>query len=441
MSTLHRLAIESLQESDDCHLPTLAILQAFVEQGVQIQHYLSRACFSQHRGAMVPTGRSTRQLDSWLMSRELCTRLFLHGAQGSSLAIVESAVQGTPVSGQGDHPRPGGDMQSLCKWLDLPRIAVLDLTSLADCQLPARPENIDAIFLNCGASAEHLCSWQTTLEAVWGIPVLGGLEYLSEVRTAYDAWPNDRSLPPEILKALSANLRRYTRIEGLRRLADHRAELPSSMNPENAAPRSTVKVAVAYDDAFYCYYPDVLDALEIRGATIVDFSPLADDCLPNGTDVVYLGCGHPELHAERLASNSCMLAALRHHCCAGGRIYSEGGGMAYLCERLETLQGELVPMAGVFAATARRTGSRQPPAPVELTLCRSNWLAPAGEKLKGYLNAGWVIEPTSPQIGLIAERSQRYALVGQHAALGSLLHVNFAALEQMLGAFCATAAC
>src|SRR5690606_21378146 len=91
-------------------------------------------------------------------------------------------------------------------------------------------------------------------------------------------------------------------------------------------------VAVAYDEAFRCYFPDTLDLLEHLGATVVDFSPLRDEALPLGTDIVYFGCGHPERYAEALASNHCMMLAIREHVCAGRRIYAEGGGVAYLCQ-------------------------------------------------------------------------------------------------------------
>ncbi len=51
------------------------------------------------------------------------------------------------------------------------------------------------------------------------------------------------------------------------------------------------------DDAFHCYFPDTLDLLELRGATVCDFSPLRDERLPVDTDIVYFGCGRPDLFA------------------------------------------------------------------------------------------------------------------------------------------------
>src|SRR4029077_935542 len=110
-----------------------------------------------------------------------------------------------------------------------------------------------------------------------------------------------------------------------------------------SVPRGNVRVAVAYDEAFNCYFPDTLDMLELRGATVRVFSPLRDECLPADTDIVYLGCGSTHEHAAALAGNHCMLLALKEHVCSGKRIYGEGGGLAYLCQHVELADGNRIP--------------------------------------------------------------------------------------------------
>ena len=83
-------------------------------------------------------------------------------------------------------------------------------------------------------------------------------------------------------------------------------------------------MAYAQDEAFGRYFPDTLESLEALGADLVEFSPLRDERLPDGVDLVMIGCGHPDEHADLLASNMSMIAALREHVCRGRRIYSEG---------------------------------------------------------------------------------------------------------------------
>ena len=141
-----------------------------------------------------------------------------------------------------------------------------------------------------------------------------------------------------------------------------------------------ITVAMAFDEAFNCYFPAGLDLLELRGATVVDFSPLRDAALPPDTDIVFLGCGHPERYATPLADNHCMMSALRDHVRWGHRLYAEGGGLAYLCEQMETSDGATVPMAGVFPATARLDCRQSDFQPIEVTLPRANWLGPLGPR-------------------------------------------------------------
>src|SRR5207253_1727101 len=105
------------------------------------------------------------------------------------------------------------------------------------------------------------------------------------------------------------------------------------------SPRTThhsprCRIAVARDSAFCFYYEDNLDLLRRAGAELIPFSPLHDSALPDNTDLVYLGGGYPELHAERLAANHELLAGLRQFHGQGGAIYAECGRLMYCCREL-----------------------------------------------------------------------------------------------------------
>src|SRR5690348_8020477 len=127
-----------------------------------------------------------------------------------------------------------------------------------------------------------------------------------------------------------------------------------------------------------------------------------------------------------------MLLALRNHVRGGRRVYAEGGGLAYLCEHLETPKGELVPMLGVLPAIARLSRQRTPVQPVEVTLAKDNWLAAADTQLRGYLNSNWSIEPTGPLGELLNETGREQDLFGQFQVVGSRIHLNFAAQPSVL---------
>ena len=308
----------------------------------------------------------------------------------------------------------------------------------ADGRRLPRPARVDALLLDGVEDACDLARLSDELESRWGVPVLGGLEALPELRAEIAAVPKGTRPPRELCQRLGSQLLRHMQPQRVMQLASQRKSLPVAQPPVDAmedVASSPLVVALAYDKAMNCYFPDTLDLLESRGATIVDFSPLRDERLPPDTDIVYLGCGHPEHHAAELSQNHCMKLALKNHLRMGGRIYAEGGGLAYLCQQMEVGEGELWRMAGIFPATACLCQDAGLPAPLEVTLDQDTWLAERGARLRGYGIPSWRIQPVGGLAGCIAETDHRNILVKNARALGSQLHLNFAVLPDLFSNF------
>src|SRR5688572_13964271 len=85
-------------------------------------------------------------------------------------------VEGRFDSALSDVEQVGGKLTTLCDWLDLPSIAVLDACQLRDCQLPDRPPRLDGILIDGTRCCSEQCRLQTSLEALWNAPVLGFVE-------------------------------------------------------------------------------------------------------------------------------------------------------------------------------------------------------------------------------------------------------------------------
>lgn len=431
MSRTLRVAIGSVQPAAETQFMTWALLRALCSAGMAAQHFLSRACFVPFDGATPAAGRPSRHLDSWLMSPGDCGQAFLRGNAASEFSLVE----GRFPAAEGLARLPGGDLETLCQWLDLPRLAVVDVTRLSSCLLPELPANTAGILLDRVRDRAEFCHWQTVLEPLWRVPVVGGLGLAQSVRDAITALPRGESVPGELCLELAGQLSPYTSLERLCRLADcaplkvaRSTEPPATSNPP---PR----IAVAFDEAFRCYFPDTLEMLERAGATVVAFSPLRDGRLPPKTDIVYFGCGHPERHARALADNHCMMLALKEHVCSGRRLYAEGGGLAYLCEAIQLPDGRRDNMVGIFPAVACVQTHPSPPRPVELALRESMWLAPRGTRLRGYLNSCWQLEPTAAWAGSVAETTERDVLFSRRAAVGSLAHLHFSTCQPCFSSF------
>ncbi|MFH1268903.1 MAG: hypothetical protein ABIK89_24520 [Planctomycetota bacterium] len=407
-----------------------ALLDVLRREGLQVQSFLWRADFVSYRDTTAVTGLSPRHLDSWLMSPELCRQMLLRGSQNADIAVV----QGKFATALDNVESAGGRLETLCDWLDLPRLAILDVSRIGACQLPHTPERVDGLFLDRVLDRDHAARLSTDLEALWGIPVLGALPLLLQSRAALEAIAQGDAPPRELHRELGRQLIQHRKPGCIRDLATRRDFTHAAVPPVTASSRQ-ITLAMAYDDAFHCYFPDVLELLELQGAKVVDFSPLRDEVLPRQSDVVYLGCGRPERYAAELAENHCMKFALRSHLRQGRRIYCEGGGMAYLCQRMETLQGEFKRMVGIIPAEARLCAAPQPPQPVEATLSRASWLGAAGSKVRGYRNPTWHLEPAGPLLSFLAEEGCRRDMVGSFHAVASRLHLNFAALPGLLHHF------
>jgi cobyrinic acid a,c-diamide synthase len=432
MLLLPRVAVGTLEPAADSRAILWALMEAFRQKGMQVQSFLSRACFASYHGTATATGLNPRHLDSWLMSPELCRQIFIRGTENCDLAVVEGKFAGSLAEENG----AGGSLDTLCEWLDLPRVVVLDLCGSEDCRLPEPRGQVDALLLDRVGDSRHLAGLTTELEALWGVPVLGALELLPGLRAEIDAVAVGTRPPRELCQRLGRQFLRHGQPQRILELAFRRelAWVPPDLFASDPAPWPLV-VALAYDNVFDCYFPDTLDLLESRGATILDFSPLRDERLPPGTDIVYLGCGHPERYAAELSQNHCIKLALRNHLRNGGRMYAEGGGLAYLCQEIEIAEGDLRRMVGVFPAIARPNQTDSPPTPVEVTLDREIWLGPPGTRLRGYRNPSWHLEPAGTLASCVVEPDHRYDLVRSSRAIGSRLHLNFAALPNLLPSF------
>lgn len=430
MPALPRFAVGAVQPYADA-LPMLWALGEVCERrGYHIQNYLSRSCLVARHGG-TPHATSARHLDSWLMCPEVCREIFVHGSRACDLAIVEGQFDAARDALDGG----GGSLDQLCDWLDLPRVVVLDVACLDACRLPERPQ-ADALLLDRVGGSEEFARLQTRLESLWGIPVVGGLERLDECRAAIRRLASGEVPPRRLTRSLGDSLARGLRLEKLLSLATHRPFPPVTANRLSTGQRlAEVSIAVAYDEIFNCYFPDSLDLLELQGANVSTFSPLHDESIPDGTDVVYLGCGHPENADGRLGANHSMRTSLCEHMISGGRVYAEGGGLAYLCESIELPDGRDVAMMGLLPAIARLRADVPPPEPVEVTLSQGNWLGEGWSQLRGYLNRRWEVLPTGHLTRYAAEEGHELDLVGTAQAVGSRIHLNFAAQPEFLKAF------
>jgi cobyrinic acid a,c-diamide synthase len=202
-------------------------------------------------------------------------------------------------------------------------------------------------------------------------------------------------------------------------------------------------IAVAMDQAFNFYYPDALDLLTAWGAELVPFSLLEDATLPPNASGVYIGGGFPEIFAAPLADNVSMRASIRAAAERRLPIYAECGGLMYLCQSLEDLEGRSYAMAGVFPGRSVLKGARLTLGYRTIRAMQSNCLLVAGETVRGHefhfssVQNGPAAMPLAYEV--LDQPGRREGFVVQNV-LASYMHIHLGSKASLAPRFVATCA-
>ncbi|GAA1247093.1 cobyrinate a,c-diamide synthase [Kitasatospora nipponensis] len=389
------------------------------------------------------TGRPGRNLDAFLCGPERIEPLFLHGATGADVAVVEG------VMGMFDGASGRGELAStahVAKLLRAPVVLVVDgssqsrsVAALVHGFASWDPQvRLAGVILNRVASDRHEELLREALEEGAGVPVLGALR-----RTASVATPSRHlGLVPVVER--SAEALRAVRDMGeliaasvdldavlaLARSAPPLREAPWSPATEvTAVPGPAPRIALAAGPAFSFSYAENAELLAAAGAQVVPFDPLHDTALPEGTAGLVIGGGFPEVYAAELSANAPLRAAVGQLAAGGAPIAAECAGLLYLGRELD---GK--PMCGVLDSTARMT-ERLTLGYREAVALHDSPLAATGTRVRGHEFHRTVCEPAAgpdPAWGWRdpagAARREGFATAHVHA---SYLHLHWAGAPQI----------
>ena len=110
----------------------------------------------------------------------------------------------------------------------------------------------------------------------------------------------------------------------------------------------SLRLAVAWDEAFCFYYNENFRELERAGFELAFFSPLRGQTLPEDAAGLYIGGGYPELHAGTLSGNGKILVDIKQKTDTGMPVVAECGGFMYLTAAIKDEEGAEHSMCGVF---------------------------------------------------------------------------------------------
>ncbi|MFG3109278.1 cobyrinate a,c-diamide synthase [Streptomyces tendae] len=389
------------------------------------------------------TGRVGRNLDAYLCGPELVGPLFLHGARGCDIAVVEG------VMGLYDGAAGEGELAStaqVAKLLRAPVVLVVDASSqsrsvaaLVHGFVSWDPEvRIGGVILNKVASERHEALLREAVDSV-GVPVLGVLRRAASVETP----SRHLGLVPvaergseavDAVTAMGAQVAAGCDLEALVGLARAAGPLPGGSAPWTPGPvpihhpsrsveKSPPRVAVAGGPAFTFSYAEHTELLAAAGAEVVRFDPLRDEELPEGTAGLVIGGGFPEVYASELSANEGLRKSVAELALSGAPVAAECAGLLYLCRELDGL-----PMCGVLDASARMS-ERLTLGYRDAVAVSDSALAGAGTRMRGHEFHRTVVEPgagAAPAWGMRApeRRVEGFVERGVHA---SYLHTHWAA--------------
>jgi cobyrinic acid a,c-diamide synthase len=384
------------------------------------------------------TGRPGRNLDPWLVGEELVAPLFLHGAAGADVAVVEG------VTGLFDGAAGQGEFAStahVARLLGAPVVLVADVAgqgrsvaALVHGFASYEPGvRIGGVILNRVGSDRHERICREAL-AGGGVPVLGAIR-----RTG------DAATPSRHLGLIPAAERHDQAVRTVERLGDLVAascdldalmRLARSAPPLDAqpwdpaaghapAPARRPRVAVAGGAAFTFGYAEQAELLAAAGAEVVAFDPLRDEALPEDTTGLIVGGGFPETYAAELAANE----PLRRQVASfGGPVAAECAGLLYLGRELDG-----VPMCGVLDLKARMS-DRLTLGYRDAVAVSGSLLTREGERYRGHEFHRTTAEPAhgSPPVFRWRDGADGFA---SGRVTGTYLHLHWAGSPWLAGRF------
>lgn len=330
------------------------------------------------------TGRTSRNLDSWMLSSDTVKDVFLRASRGADLSIVE----GVMGFYDGKDPRSNqGSTAEISLILDCPVILVVDAYGMARStaaivkgfQAFDHSVHIAGVIANRVGGDGHFQLIKQAVEHTCGVPVLGYLTRQPDVEIperhlglipAIERGDHDRLM--ESLGAVVSSTVDLDMLLSIARKAPD-VEYTPQTPVTSGIPRKAV-IAVAKDAAFNFYYAENLELLECFGAELVYFSPLKGEKLPSNADGLYIGGGFPEEFAAELSAQQHVMQGLRTHIDNGLPTYAECGGYMYLSESLTDQAGRTYKMVGVIPACVTMQERLAGFGYREVTALGENWL-------------------------------------------------------------------
>lgn len=414
---------------------TMGVLSALCRRGNDVVPFKTGPDYIDPMFHTFVTGKKSTNLDTFMVEDETIKSLFYHKLRSHSVAVLEG-VMGL-YDGHGLESDVGSSAY-LSKVVGAPVFLIIDgrgmsksAAAMVKGYVDFDPEvKIAGVIINKISSESHYQLLKEMIEVCAGVPCVGYFPNCPDIVM------NSRHLgliPVDELKGLKEQVEKAAdlaeaHIDLDRILAlSKRQTLPKvKPDPFDAYTGNYGDLTIGYarDKAFSFYYEDNFNALKKLGVNLVPFSPLADDELPKGIDGLYLGGGFPEMFGQELEANTTFKKSIRQALEAGMPCFAECGGLMYLTQTIEMLDGKTYEAAGFLKATTKMTKRLQRFGYIDIkTEIDSETIAIKGHEFHHSLVEEGEATPTLYDI----KKGKRHWRCGYHKAntLAGYPHIHF----------------
>jgi cobyrinic acid a,c-diamide synthase len=410
----HHLLIAGTHSGAGKTTVSLALMAALRQRGHTVQPFKVGPDFIDPGHHTTVCGRTSRNLDTWMLSADTVRATFCRASADADVAVIEGVMGLFDGRSSADQR---GSSADIARLLDVPVVLVVDAGGMAGsvaalvkgfadfdpnvrvvgviCNRVAGPRHYDYLAPAIRQHTKVVPLGWLPRRPEWGIPE----RHLGLTTAEEFGWAGDRVALLGKALAETVDVERLLELSqasgGRKPPVDCSASATGGLRPPLAQSRSR-RVAVARDAAFCFYYPENLELLTAAGGAIVPFSPLTDRVLPAGIDLLYLGGGYPEVHAEKLVGNRTMLESIRHFHREGGTIYAECGGLMYAGRELVDGSERAWPMLDLLPVRTVMHTRRAALGYVTLRTMGASPLGPAGTMARGHEFHYSRLEPLGP---------------------------------------------
>lgn len=418
---------------------SIGITKALTDYGYNVQTFKVGPDYLDPTWLKAASKRECYNLDTFMTDEEYVKSLFYKKTKNCDISIIEGVMG---LYDGADSKSIYGSTAHIAKLLNLSVILVVDAGGLSNSIAAIvkgfiELENISiiGIIANFCGSEYHAQLLDETLK-YYNLPSLIGylkknqLPKLPERHLGIYAF-HLNSENSFLLNQLGDIMKQNINLNKLLNLLnDFNFNKKTNFNNKNISIqiKNKIQLSIAYDDAFYFYYPDNLYYLKELGFQIKEFSPLKNHEIPKDTKFLYIGGGYPEQYAKQLEENHHSKKSIYEYYKNNGYIYAECGGLMYLSQYLE-ISDHKYKMIGIFEFSTKMLEKRKVLGYRIIKLKENCFLGNKGMELRGHeFHYSEIINPDKNCIYEVYNRKKDYIYnegYKKNHVIASYIHLHF----------------